>query len=67
MFISCVFYRFPIVLEWILGGLGKVLEVLFRAIFKKLKFEKTAFPLKKIDKFKSLSHEKINGENVEIN
>ena len=32
MFRSCVFYRFPMVLEWILGGLGRVLGV-FRTCF----------------------------------
>ena len=30
---SCVFYRFPMVFEWILGGLGKVLGVFWRWFF----------------------------------
>ena len=50
------------VFEWILGGLGKVLGVFWRWFFtrfsKKMIFEKIAFPLEKIDKFKGLSYEK---------
>ena len=50
------FYRFPMVLKWILEGLGKVPGVFWRWFFtrfsKKSIFEKIAFPLEKIDKFK---------------
>ena len=53
---NCVFYRFPMVFEWILEGLGKVPGVFWRWFFtrfsKKLIFEKIAFLLEKIDKFK---------------
>ena len=44
------------VFEWILEGLGRVLGVFWRWFFtrfsKKIIFEKIAFPLEKIDKFK---------------
>ena len=33
MFRSCVFYRFPMVFEWILGGLGQVLGVFWTWFF----------------------------------
>ena len=50
------FYRFPMVLKWILEGLGKVPGVFWRWFFTRFSknsiFEKIAFPLEKIDKFK---------------
>ena len=56
MFRSCVFYRFLMVFEWILEGLGRVLGVFWRWFFTRFSnnsiFEKIAFSLEKIDKFK---------------
>ena len=56
------FYRFPMVLKWILEGLGKVPGVFWRWFFTRFSknsiFEKIAFSLEKIDKFKGLSYEK---------
>ena len=50
------FYRFPMVLKWILEGLGKVPGVFWRWFFTRFSknsiFEKIAFSLEKIDKFK---------------
>ncbi len=67
---SCIFYRFPVVLEWILGGLGKVLGVFWRWFFTRLKkksiFKKIAFSLEKTDKFKGLGYEKSMKKTMEI-
>ena len=48
MFRSCVFCRFPMVLEWILGGSGRVLGVFWKWFshdFQKIRFfQNSVFP-----------------------
>ena len=62
MFRSCVFYRFPMVWAWILGGLGRLLGVFWKSFLTRFSktsiFKKIAFSLEKIDKFKGLSYDK---------
>ena len=70
MFRSCVFYRFLMVFEWILEGLGKVLGVFWRWFFTRFSknsiFEKTMFSLEKINEFKGLGLRKINEKTMKI-
>ena len=43
MFRSCVFYRFPMVFTWLLGGLGRVLGVFWKWFFTRFKKKKNNF------------------------
>ena len=54
------------VLEWILGGLGRVLGVFWTWFFTRKQKKQIAYSLEKTDKFKGLGYEKSMKKTMKI-